>query len=695
MISYTKHRIVFLICLLVSVILLTMPSTGHAATSVTECGSITSIDGGLDDNDYVLFISGTVTGLSTDYHAKCAIAYWDKGTSVFDGLSGTGTKLPVGHCNSGGCAGLSERNDFALGVNLNIPTGLSVCYDLDENGSYEDCIGGYTNGYYSFHDDSDFANTNIVRSSIPLYAISGDYVSNFQSEPIDFKGPTGIYNHGDLILAAFFESGSLTFDPNSAFSETSVSFVANWYVPAFSPFYLYFYPDVEEDPVRLVELYPLNNSGSYNFSWQYTYPDTYLPSFVIGNSSCSSLTATGCTTAEFLADEQLTILDSNEQYNHSFYTEDQELIVGESTSYHYLIDQTECGTGSFLWATLYKGYPTGLAGRDSGTTLFSLSGSGILNFTEIVQPFSDIYSPRLEVNCGGTPDFIIYSNSVGVFEEDDFRYWLPETWSGGGNSSDWNGTGSGQAFWSDKHVYNTGEQVKLRWAFNVEFTPNTVLLHKDSELLPNEIITYTGATSLVQNKLQYGTISYNSPGEYNPSVLVQGSTGSKLIYLGGESVKNPLEVLAVTGEIPFCSDRGIFGYPPSSFKIASASNAPFLAKALFSLINASAKGVLVSLSCTFRFIEVSPMVSTIHDIIVPQSGNYTLPNSIFTMEIPWDDWGVERQFTISYVDTDDTVTSDYFPESVVSDDNSYLVNIVIALFTFGIALFILKRFFLH
>lgn len=446
-----------------------------------------------------------------------------------------------------------------------------------------------------------------------------------------------------------------------------IQFQAEWAGVDVNPYYLYFYEDIEETvPVRVVNNYPVGNSGTWSFQHAFAFGGSYHSFYVLGNSSCTTVTSTGaitgagCVTYTSDVADTLEVVSPSElasdqdAYYRSTFSADktQDVIVGETVAFEYNLSSNFCSGSSVSGKRLFKGYPSSLSYLDPGTVLASgLTGSSSLVFDRTAQPYSDFYYPSILVYCANATSHRVYlggsvivqnAQGISVYNANDLRFAMPSTWLGGGVSTE---SGATYRFQSDKRLYRPGEPVKLVYSFrDVPFTVTQAFLFDNDD--PATLLrTLTG--SWVSSGNHYLTISYASVGEYNPLLVLAntGAVNTRSVFLGGTSQPTYNSLIAVTqqgsplyvntgallgqygGTGGTVNTNGIFAL---DFKIGWGTTGNVYLDTVQGILSPVMYALWWISQKAYSVLSATPLFSFLFDIIYPPDGScYTFPDVIF------------------------------------------------------------------
>lgn len=343
----------------------------------------------------------------------------------------------------------------------------------------------------------------------------------------------------------------------------NIEFYAEWDNQTISPRYLYFYSDAEEtNPTVVVQNYPLGNSSNWTFNYSYEFDGTYSPIFAIGNEFCTTVDSTGtpigsgCLYEFSSIDESLTLVSEQTLANNESFLFQSEftasktidVIVDEVVGVTYDLSTNFCTVygATVSGMRLFKGYPAALAYLDPGDILApGLSGNDIIIFDRTAAPYSDFFYPYIIVYCDDSTSHKVYlggsilvnnAQSISVYYENDIRFALPSAWLHGGQYTQ---SGSTYVFKSDKSNYRPNEPVKLNYYFSdPPFSFTEILLYDNPG--GNLLKTLTGA-AITEDSNHYLTISYSVIGEYQPLLVLSGSSMTRDVFLGGTPYSTPLD----------------------------------------------------------------------------------------------------------------------------------------------------------
>jgi len=502
--------------------------------------------------------------------------------------------------------------------------------------------------------------TSIETGSGTLQGISAPNIAVHRLEGTAYVPPSG--------LTLTYSTGA------TVTTKTDHPFTVEWFGQAFAVYNIFFYEDVEDTaPVKKLNNFPIEGGQvspySYNFTHRFGFTGTYHPDIGIGNSLCTTATASGCTIVRLSSlSDGLTISsgvpDFNVLFPSEFSVNRTQIAAGESVDFTWNVNHSVCAPSTVSGKRLFKGYPGNLQYRDSGAIL-PVGSTGALTVT-YDEAIGVIYYPHILTYCSNGTSFKLYLGDtwkagqaqwISVLSPDDQVFWMPESWDNGGFSPDF-GAGSGQSFFSDKTNYDRYEPVKLRWTFNVPFTVGSVVLYKDPAKL-NEFFTFDEASDLIENTKHYGEVIYVTGGDYQPMVQVRSTAYDAMdpatyqnIYLGGGSSQNAAYEINVSLQLYSAgggSGTGTFlGMDKELFKIQIGDDAPLYLRALTGLANTTIGGLLYLGEWGYGLVEQAPLFSWVVDMIHPQAGvEKILPSALFNIEMP-DELLADRTYTIAY-----------------------------------------------
>lgn len=482
-----------------------------------------------------------------------------------------------------------------------------------------------------------------------------------------------------LRLTGDFIAPTATLTPSSTSINQyeTVTFLAEWQDFDFTPYYLYFAEDVNDnDYEKIVEMYPMGGvtgSGTWTFPHTfntYDYGQPYPATIALGNSSCSTMTASGCilvfaTVATSISVGDPAAVDLDALYPSTMTGSKYFALAGESIEFTYDITPPCTITGKRFFA----GYSDSFARFDSGAVL-PIGNSGTVSHTYTDTNGGVMYWPYINVYCNdGTSRQLhtvsTWRKATGVLNTSKARgiavrtdeqavldsYYLRPMINGGGET-----TGSGSYFASDAQVYQTGEPVLFRFLFHAPFEADSVLIFETGSggaAFPYGTIGEYDST--IQGRFKFHETSYAKAGEYQPFVRIYSSNPLVYqdVYLGGQNYPIPLNRIYVTSSIYgaveqlFNTEDGIFGLDPSTFQLDfGATDNSFLMDLQkgFSKILSFA---LYIVNFGYNTLKQSPVLSFFTDVIHPPSGaTYTFPTSLFGFTLPVRPNG--GVFTVSY-----------------------------------------------
>jgi hypothetical protein len=309
---------------------------------------------------------------------------------------------------------------------------------------------------------------------------------------------------------------------------------------------------------------------------------------------------------------------------------------------------------------------------DVGTALPSASsGTLTVQFDKTAQPYSDFFFPYIRLWCSQGNSYDVYlggivtnggatpspmPGGISVYEEGHSPAdYPPLGWLNGDGTGQ---SGTGYTMYSDKHVYNVNEPVKLRWVFNTPFTPAAVALYDDYDS-PDPIVVMTGATLITQNMNHYVTITYSAVGEYYPFIEIRSasfdpndSSTFHHVYVGGESSPNTDYAIAITKEVSpvyvntgsflgqyggtggIVNTAGIFGFPSWAWAGFRHTGNGWL-DAAQSILVAVLRAALWVASNIYNLVSSTDFFHSLNEMIAPTpNAVYTTPSQIFGMALP-------------------------------------------------------------
>jgi hypothetical protein len=515
-----------------------------------------------------------------------------------------------------------------------------------------------------------------------LYPLDGpcNYYGCYLAEKLAYSNRVGTPTQ----TLAFAQTGGDNFVNSTQY------FNVSWAGVTYTPKYLYLYQDAEEPNFSsYTENATWTGSGSVNLEMSFEYPGTYQPIAIL--SDCvEPFTAPGCTAmtiqktpvSMIISNPAAAAVDPDIVYDPIFEVNKRnDVAVDEQVYFFYHVDPASCGTGVTIMSKyFFKGYPWNIAYRDnsgSGTLLTASGGTLPVTYTEALQPATDFYFPYIELTCSNATIKKLYLQStfhvekavgISVYTAEDLAAHgqvLITTWPNGGASPNF-GAGTGAYFAGSTHVLARGEPFHLKYNYNVDFTPCSIVLFKDKTAFPNEYRTLSGAY-LTQGVNHYVDIEYSVPGEYNPLIEVRScsynpsdaSTFADL-YLGGTDAKIPENIVQVTGEVYQSgglaaltvsgSALGIFGLNPQTFAISLPPSAPMALRAGVAALNIILQAFLYLASYVFLLLAQLPFLSFVTNIVNPVPGTVlTTPATFFGQSMT----GAivsGQTFTITYAD---------------------------------------------
>lgn len=471
----------------------------------------------------------------------------------------------------------------------------------------------------------------------------------------------------------------------------SIPFLLTWENFNFDVEKVYFYEDVEETAPLIVRDGLSATGGSIIFTHAYPFAGSYYPMAALATSDCiasstGALTGSGCEYRNAYA-SSIEILSPTSQAQRmdqiygSIFTASKtvDVLVNEEIIWTYDLNDNLCtyNGDTVTGRRLFMGFPRDLAYTDSGSILSSNSGALTRAFTRTAQPYSDFFFPYIHIYCSGGGGFDVYlggslnkskAQMVSVYDADDVRFAMPPVWYNCA-ATDGYGAGTGTMFCSDKRIYMPGEPVKLKWVFNEPWAVERVRIFSDTgSSVP--LSTLTDVESIKNNTLHYGTISYATPGGYQPWIATNnvGDTLGHIFFLGGETLPNPDLMIWVTDEWapmyinsgavlgPYLgtgglfdtsfNDAGIFAWSDEFFRGFGSTGNPLL-DGLQTVFLEVVRALLWVVQRVYVILRTSALFSFFNDIIHPAEGTYQLGNSLFNVPIPA---LAGKQFTVSYND---------------------------------------------
>lgn len=680
----SKHRLMF--CMLWVLIfigfMLVKPEDMYAATLYENTvGGYDKIEGNLNVNEYEFNLgtglSGTIETIYlntkrvgiNDKKAAVQILCYSQDPSVY----GNTYILPGCSFNyySGGVfaeAALGNCHEFPGGSNGAAYSEKScqpyTPFQLDPTRYYSIAVTGQ-----GFSGTDFYVETN-AGNALPVYRFEGTVAE----VPVTLT---------DISFVSTNESGSLLLVGEEA------AFRAE-YDPSFYPYILVFYEDIEDtEPTILFEDEPQPALNYRIFTHRYQTQGIFRPIVAIGNEHCVSinsggtLTGSGCVVQYSDPDIYVTVETEQQRaqrlninYQSTFtYSKTSDVLVGESIEYNYSLSSNFCPNSTVSGKRLFKGYSYPLSLQDSGIVLpAGTTSSGTIIYETTNQPYSDFVFPYIHIYCssgnyhdvylGGSTIKNSISQGVSVYDTNDTRFWLPQTWETGGGSQNF-GSGTGYYMAAEKRSYLVGDEVKFKWVFNVDFTVGSVYFYPN--VGSGSVKTFTNLTDLTEGKNHYFGYRYNEVGEKQPFIQVRSTTYDsgdsstyKNIYLGGGQQPDPYEYIFIgkqalvipgdtnTGAI--IGDNGIFSLDSWNFDGFGKTGNPYLDEAL-SLLRYPFLGIKWLATYIYGLIKQVPPFSLIAEVIAPE------PNAMYTTPKYIGDFDIstvfpQETFTITYASED-------------------------------------------
>jgi len=311
-----------------------------------------------------------------------------------------------------------------------------------------------------------------------------------------------------------------------------------------------------------------------------------------------------------------------------------------------------------------------LAGQNTTYENWGARSTGYTFYYPWIAP-RDLNLGNLSIYGAYTPMYAQGDNSTTVYN--------------GGYTSDF-GAGSGFLFISNKSVYQTREDVLLRWVYNVPFTVTSAKLYSNGTASGSLLLrTFTGSGSTENEEHRY-THQYTRSGQYQPMVRVTGTGAQRDVYLGGAALPNanykitvidPIEQLAITGAIvnTFTGSMvniGLQGGNTSTgtlFNIFNSALGGFGTTGNIFLDTGQSIVLMIPRSAIwvsqkiFSIAQYSALVSFVADVVHPPRGkSYILPSTMFGYTMPAGLAG--ENFTVSYNQTANSANLDYLVQLI-------------------------------
>lgn len=569
-------------------------------------------------------------------------------------------------------------------------------------------VGSVTYCYYS-------GTWNVqVTSLVGLHrgSVSGQIGTNIEIRTINGYNSVGAPGYTPSTAAPndVLVSANYTYGPTATLEKTTAGSVkagvpftmrVSYASFASSPRWLYFYPSGRQSgncgsstpngpcPTNRVEVsadtaLPYGNgSGSttFNYTYPFGWPSGYSGAVLI-SSDCGEFGLNTSYNSCEVARGSLSIFPTGSISKDDVYPSilnfpptGRARLVGEPQPYNWDINPALCTGSTIASKTLYRGYPGQGGASDPGEQLSSNSGTGALNFPYTSQD-SGNPKPYIQFYCSnGNSNILYYKNTLyaskatplTIDSTSTLQYWVG-TWENGGNSTDWNGTGSGAQFFTDKKQYLRQEAVRMLFTYNVQFTVGAVTLYPDPDQLPSLSFEMTGALLIPGRPHNYSFI-YEDQGFYYPKFRVKSVSYNpsdpstyRDVWLGGNEVRDQGTFVTVTsgifGSLQFVPGVrnesgdliGAFGLPASALMINFPPTDNIFLQFIEDAVNHVISALWYIVSFAFSVLEAAPPFQLMHNVFLPTPGVHYLPQKIFGDRYPLPPGMAGQPFTVTYAD---------------------------------------------
>lgn len=448
---------------------------------------------------------------------------------------------------------------------------------------------------------------------------------------------------------------------------------------AYTPAFVNFFANSGAVVSTQYPFFSQTNSGSFTFQYAFQQPSPegspYYPFITLTDFSTGSTLVEHATGIEVLS---RTNPISGPLSQSTFNVDRTSLISGESAHFTWNLAGAWCADSSVSSTRLFRGFPQYQQSFENGGTVVDFgSSSGSLVYVALDVP----YYPYIRVTCSdGSIEPNLYlgssTNPIGIVvqtqaeaeqTENALTLGNPLWFNGGGQADYWTGSG-GYKLFSNKSTFARYETVPLKWSWNGSkpgFSIGSVYVYPDPVKLPGLAYQDTATGALESGIDHFKGIVYNAVGQYQPAVELRSTTYNagnpatyERFYIGGGLTPLPQYVISITNTVlsqqsgsgaVTCSTRGVFGLSPQGFSLNLNKSDNMLVQSAQEIGGRGVSAMLWLGGNLLCLVDNAPLLSTVHELIVPAPGVRQLPNSWNGHEFktPWK----ESTFTVEYADS--------------------------------------------